>query len=215
MSQKQSTYSFQSPLEERYNTLTHFIGAILAAIGFGILIYKNQYQNFSAWLGIIAYGVSLILLFTASSIYHYVENPAKKKIFRIVDHISIYYLIAGTYSPVCLILLNDSLGWHLFIAVWAIALIGTFLKLAYIGKFEKLSLLLYLLMGWLVVIDGSALYENTSFYQLLMLALGGFFYTTGVIFYVYHRLKFNHVIWHVFVLLAAICHFLMILGIVH
>jgi hemolysin III len=140
--------------------------------------------------------------------------PRQKKALRKLDHISIYVLIAGTYTPICMSVLKDSRGLLLLILVWTIATVGLILKLFFTGKFEKISLLLYLVMGWLVVIDFQELYESISSEALSYLILGGACYTGGVVFYVMHKLKYHHVIWHVFVLLGALFHYLMVWNII-
>jgi len=127
-----------------------------------------------------------------------------------LDHISIYYLIAGTYTPVCLSLLPGSKGWLLFYLVWGIALLGTFLKLFYTGRFEAFSLILYGVMGWLIVIDLPYLIKNLSTSGLTYLALGGAFYTIGILFYALKKIPFNHLIWHIFVLAGAASHWMLI-----
>jgi hemolysin III len=159
---------------------------------------------------IIIYGSSLLLLFFASSLYHFVSEPKYKRQLRKLDHISIYVLIAGTYTPICMSVLAESQGELIFILVWSIAAFGLILKLFFTGKFEKISLLLYLVMGWLVVLDIKTLYETINFEALLFLILGGVFYTGGIVFYVMHNLKYHHVIWHIFVLLGSVFHYLMI-----
>ncbi|GGE29868.1 PAQR family membrane homeostasis protein TrhA [Psychroflexus planctonicus] len=204
----------QSPKEELYNTISHAI-----AIPFGIFsmiyLWMNCVENrFIAYLGILLYGISFILLFTASTLYHVVKKPSLKKKFRILDHISIFLLIAGTYSPVVLIVLEESKGWLIFILVWSVALLGTLLKLFFTGKFEKISLILYMIMGWLVVIDFNNLIEKASAETLIYLGLGGLFYTIGAYFYANNKIPFNHVIWHIFVLVAALFHFFMVAEII-
>lgn len=200
----------QTPREEFYNTLSHAIAIPLGVIGYVYLWANATERDFLTLLSIVLYGTSFIVLFSASTIYHFVKKPKLKKKMRIVDHISIYYLIAGTYSPVVLLLLKESKGMFIFILVWSIALIGTVVKLFFTGRFEKLSLALYLVMGWLILIDLPALIENANFTTLVWFGLGGFFYTLGAYFYANHKIRLNHVIWHIFVLLAATSHFLMI-----
>lgn len=207
---KQQEYSLQSPKEEVYNTLSHAIGAILALVGTLILMFKLENQSLFEVISIGLYCVSLVVLFAASTIYHWEKDPKTKKLFRIFDHISIYLLIAGTYSPVVVFKLLNSNGMLIFWSVWGIALVGTLLKLFFTGKFEKISLILYLIMGWLIVFDFQNLIEQLTNVQLIFLGLGGFFYTFGIVFYVWHKLKFNHVIWHFFVLIAAFFHFLLV-----
>ncbi len=161
-------------------------------------------------LGIGLYGISLLLLYFASTIYHYERKEKRKNRYRILVHISIYVLIAGTYSPLVLIALEDSMGWLLFWIVWGIALAGTILKIFFTGKFETLSVILYLAMGWLIVLDFNTLYEILDFTGLLLLFLGGLSYSLGIMFYLRHQVPYNHLIWHLFVLAGSIFHYLFI-----
>lgn len=197
-------------LEEKLNAYSHAFGIVLAVVG-GILLFQNEVES-NPYMrdSIIAYVISLILLFFASTIYHAVENPKIKKKLRILDHISIYYLIAGTYTPVCLSILLPSKGWLLFYLVWGIALFGTILKIFFTGKFEAFSLVLYGVMGWLIVIDLPYLLEHMSSKGLIYLALGGAFYTIGILFYAVKKIPYNHLIWHFFVLGGAISHWWLI-----
>ena len=201
----------QTLSEERLNTLTHTIGAFLGAIGLILLLLKDSYKTKFSQVGILVYGSSIILLFTASAMYHWVTNQRLKQKLRVLDHVSIYLLIAGTYTPVLVINLLDGNGVFLLIAVWTIAAVGTIMKLFFTGRFEVFSTLLYLVMGWLIVIDFSALKEAVPFNGLLYLAAGGLFYTVGIIFYAIEKIPYNHVIWHLFVLAGAVCHYLMVL----
>ncbi|CDF78959.1 hemolysin family protein [Formosa agariphila KMM 3901] len=200
----------QSPFEEKLNTLTHAFGAVLGVLGFVLLLYYNEQKTAWTTFSVVVYGISVIVLFSASALYHYVTEEKQKRYLRIVDHISIYLLIAGTYSPVLLISLKHSLGWELFFVVWGIAAFGLILKLFFTGKFELFSTLLYLVMGWLVVFDFSNLAEVIGEQGVYLLFAGGLFYTVGIIFYAFDRIPYNHVIWHLFVLAGAISHFLMI-----
>lgn len=202
----------QTLSEERLNTLTHTIGAFLGAIGLVLLLLKDSYKTKFSQVGILVYGSSIILLFTASAMYHWVTNQRLKQKLRVLDHVSIYLLIAGTYTPVLVINLLDGNGVFLLIAVWTIAAVGTIMKLFFTGRFEVFSTLLYLVMGWLIVIDFSALKEAVPFNGLLYLAAGGLFYTVGIIFYAIEKIPYNHVIWHLFVLAGAVCHYLMVLN---
>ncbi len=200
----------QSDFEEKLNAWTHGFGAILGIAGLALLVSFKEHKNDWSLFSVIIYGLSIIILFSASAIYHSVSNEKRKHYFRIIDHISIYLLIAGTYTPVTLIALNNSLGWPLFWTVWAIAGFGLILKLFFTGKFEIISTLLYLIMGWLIVFDFTNLSDLIGPNGLILFIAGGAFYTIGIIFYAVHRIPFNHVIWHLFVLGGAICHFLMI-----
>lgn len=200
----------QSPFEEKLNAWTHGVGAILGVVGLALLISYGEHKTDWSLMSVIVYGVSIIVLFSASTIYHSVSGEKQKHYFRIIDHISIYLLIAGTYTPVTLIALHNSLGWPLFWTVWAIAGFGLILKLFFTGKFEIISTLLYLVMGWLIIFDFNNLSELIGPNGLILFVAGGAFYTLGIIFYAVHRIPYNHVIWHLFVLGGAICHYLMI-----
>jgi hemolysin III len=203
-------YAQIHPKEELLNTVSHAIGIVFSLLGFVLLLqYDNNKSNYSV-LGILLYGLGMIGLFTASTIYHAVSKGRLKERLRILDHISIYFLIAGTYSPVALILLEKTSGWFLFVIVWAIAFIGTILKLFFTGRFEYISVLLYAIMGWLIIFDIDNLKLVTSEKGMQLLFLGGVFYTVGIIFYVVKKIPYNHFIWHLFVLSGAFCHWLFI-----
>ena len=199
----------QSPFEEKLNALTHGIGAFLSLIGLTLLIAFDTHKTPNSLFSVIVYGSSVLLLFTASTLYHSAKDDKKKHYFRILDHISIYFLIAGTYTPVLVIILFDSLGWILLYIVWGIAAFGIVLKLFFTGKYEIFSTLLYLAMGWLIVFDFSELSYKINEGKLFLIT-GGVSYTIGIVFYAIKSIPFNHVIWHLFVLMGALCHFLMI-----
>ena len=199
----------QSRFEEKLNAQTHGLGALLGIVALILLIIFDTHKTAYSLFSVIVYGISIIILFTASTLYHSVRDERKKHYFRIVDHVSIYLLIAGTYTPVLLISLNHSLGWTLFYVVWCIALFGIILKLFFTGKFEIFSTLLYLVMGWLIIFDFTNLAKVFG-EGILFLFAGGLAYTVGIVFYAIHRIPYNHVIWHLFVLAGAIFHFFMI-----
>ncbi|MDG5491384.1 hemolysin III family protein [Psychroserpens sp. SPM9] len=202
----------QTPFEERLNAWSHGIGAALGIAGLVLLIVFSKDTVPYSLFSVIVYGVSIIILFLASTFYHAVKGDKRKHYFRIVDHISIYLLIAGTYTPVLIIMLPDSLGWPLFWVVWGIAAFGVILKIFFTGKFETFSTLLYLVMGWLIVFDYATLADRIATNGLYLLFAGGFFYTVGILFYAIEKIPYNHVIWHLFVLAGAICHFFMVYG---
>lgn len=204
-----SKYS-QTPLQEKLNATTHAIGAIFGVIGLFLLAYYDSHKTGWSLFSVIVYGVSIVVLFTASTVYHAVKDENKKHVFRIIDHISIYLLIAGTYTPVLLITLHESLGWTLFYVVWGIAAFGVILKLFFTGRFEIFSTLLYLVMGWLIVFDFTNLSAKIDSNGMLLFFAGGLAYTVGIVFYAIKKIPYNHVIWHLFVLSGAIFHFLMI-----
>ena len=192
--------------EENLNALSHALGIILGLIGFVVLLQNSRQQTSYAIFSIIVYSFTLVLLFTASTLNHRVRIPNLKNKLRILDHISIYFLIAGTYTPVALIMLEKGNGWLLFYSVWGIAAAGTVMKLFYTGKYEFISVFLYLIMGWLIVLDFSNVLSQTTDYGLFTLFLGGGFYTLGIVFYAFEKIPYNHFIWHLFVLAGAISH---------
>ena len=197
--------------EELWNTLSHSIGLLLSIIGAPVLFYYDQHITFLSTWSIIFYVFGLISVYLASSLYHFTTNPILKEKFRIFDHISIYYLIAGSYAPVCLITLYDSQGLFVFLAVTTLALFGTILKIFLTGKFEVLFLLLYLVMGWLIVIEFNNILLTMDLYGIYLMVIGGVCYTLGIVFYSLDKLKYAHTIWHLFVLVGSISHYFMIL----
>lgn len=201
----------QTPFEERLNSLTHAIGALIGVLALMLLIIYDSHKTAWSLFSVIVYGITIIILFSSSTLYHYVQAEKQKHYFRIIDHISIYLLIAGTYTPVTLIALESSYGWPMFWIVWGIAAFGLILKVFFTGRFEVFSVLLYLVMGWLVIFDFTNLTTAIGSDGILWLFAGGLAYTVGILFYAIERIPFNHVIWHIFVLVGAICHFLMVL----
>ena len=197
------------PLDEKWNVYTHSLGALMSVIGSFWLLSTTSFTTKAAFWGCFIYGLSLVFLFSASAIYHS-QSSKGQAFWRKIDHIGIYFLIAGSYTPVTLTILKDTSGPYLLLAVWGIAFLGLFYKLYYIGRYQNFSLFLYLAMGWLVVFDIQnvyALFPSTAFFYL---ALGGLCYTSGTIFYRWEKLYFHHVIWHVFVLAGAFSHFVMV-----
>ena len=196
--------------EEFWNALTHFIGLLGSIIGICYLLFINNDLPIISLSGVLFFGFGLVSVYLSSTLYHYVSEPVLKEKLRIFDHISIYYLIAGSYAPVCLITLLDKSGIYIFIAVCIIALFGTIFKLFYTGKFEKISLGLYLVMGWLILIDIRTLFEILELNAVILLALSGLSYTIGTIFYSMEK-KYAHTIWHLFVIAGSSFHFFLIL----
>ncbi|EZQ04980.1 MULTISPECIES: PAQR family membrane homeostasis protein TrhA [unclassified Acinetobacter] len=198
------------PLEEKINFISHAIGAVLAVIGAILLIIKGAAYPMAQWIGLWVYGLSLVLLFTASSLYHFAETPERRGWFKKLDHTAIYYLIAGTYTPFLSIALPTQKAHYLLIALWVIAAIGTLFKLVFIHHFQKISLLAYLAMGWLalLVIDDMRTYLSDQ--SLTLLIVGGLAYTIGALFYALKKVRYTHAIWHIFVLIGAGSHFLSI-----
>ena len=197
--------------EENLNCLTHFIGVILTVLATPLLFYyDNKFTSLST-ISIILFSFGLFLVYSSSSAYHFVINSTLKKRLRILDHISIYYLILGSYAPVCLITLYEYSGNNIFIAVFTLSIIGTFKKLFFTGRFQFISVVLYLLMGWLIVFELKLLFELLDSKAELLLIIGGLSYTVGIIFYALDKIKYFHSIWHLFVLSGSISHYLMVL----
>ena len=196
--------------EEFWNALTHFIGLLGSIIGISYLLFTNDVLPILSLSSILFFGFGLVSVYLSSTLYHYVSEPVLKEKLRIFDHISIYYLIAGSYAPVCLITLLDKSGIYIFIAICIIAIFGTIFKLFYTGKFEKLSLGLYLVMGWLIIIDIKTLFQILELNAIILLALSGLSYSLGTVFYSMEK-KYTHTIWHLFVIAGSSFHFFLVL----
>ncbi len=197
--------------EELWNVLTHFFGLIMSIIGIPFLFYFDTNITFLSTLSVILFSFGLLFVYSSSSIYHFVINPKLKKIFQVIDHISIYYLILGSYAPVCLITLYDYSGISIFVVVLTLSITGTFKKLFFTGKYEFISLLLYLAMGWLIIFDIDSLFNLIDFNAKLLIILGGVSYTFGIIFYAFDKIKYFHSIWHLFVLVGSVLHYFVVL----
>ena len=208
---KKTNIQFYSPTEEKLNIWSHAFGIFLSIIALVLLIIKAvQQDNIWMMISFPIFGVSLILLYLASTLYHASKEPQKRFKLKIFDHAAIYVLIAGSYTPFTLVSLNGETGWLIFSMVWVMAFTGIILKLFFTGRFKVISTAMYVLMGWLIVFyfqDLTAhLHEKGVFY----LILGGVLYTIGAILYSIKKIKFNHAIFHFFVLAGSFCHFLSI-----
>ena len=201
----------QSNKEEFWNSLTHFTGIILTLIGVPFLITQNSDLTNLELFSLLFFQFGLLFMYTSSTLYHYVQNIRIKKVLRVVDHISIYYLIAGSYAPVCLITLRDHSGIEIFLIIISLMLLGTLFKIFFTGKFEKFSLYLYLLMGWLIVIKIDELINLINFRGLLLVIASGLLYTIGTYFYSSKTIKYSHSIWHLFVLGGSVTHYFFVL----
>lgn len=194
--------------EELLNTLSHAMGIALSALAGVFLMIKAI--NLSRPVYIVSFGVftlSLLILYSASTLYHGTKNPETKRKLKVFDHSAIYVLIAGTYTPFALIVLPDIWGWSMFGVEWGLALTGIIIKLFYTGRFEKISTAAYVLMGWMVIIAIKPLVNNLSAEGLMWLFIGGIFYTLGALLYLIKKIPYNHAIFHVFVLLGSFSHF--------
>lgn len=198
-------------MEEWFNAVSHGLTGLVAIAGMIVLIViaarsSQQLALFSALL----YGISLVSMYSMSAIYHAVRNARIKRFFNIMDHISIFLLIAGTYTPVVLLSIGGTAGWVLFGLQWGLALIGSILKVFFTGKFEVISLILYAIMGWMIVFQPDLLVSRLDSGAFWLLLTGGITYTIGIVFYVIDsRLKLAHFIWHIFVIAGSLLHYLM------
>ena len=201
--------------EEIASSITHGVGAGLSIAGLTVLVILAVMRN-APWhlVGFTIYGISLVLLFLGSTLYHSIQHRGAKVVFQKLDHAAIYLLIAGTYTPFLLIKLRDAWGWTLLIIIWGLAVLGVAYKLLFIHRYERLSILGYVLMGWLCLIAGKELLANIPMASLVWLALGGALYTLGITFLAWTKLPYNHTIWHFFVLAASACHYIAVLKLV-
>jgi hemolysin III len=205
--------------EEVAHSITHGVGAALSIAGLTLLVVvavlnRDVYKIVSFSI----YGASLVILYLASTLYHGFQHPRLKRVFKIFDHASIYLLIAGTYTPFLLVSLRGKWGWTLLAIIWGIALLGVSFKALFIDRFQKLSVLGYVLMGWLGVVVIKELLVSIPVGGLILVAIGGVFYSVGIIFYALQKIPYMHVVWHFFVLGGSISHFfavLLYLGLAH
>jgi hemolysin III len=209
MSETKRTYSTG---EEIANAITHGIGALLAIAALVILIVLAAIKG-NVWhvVSFSVFGTTLVLLYFASTLYHSLTNLRAKNVFHKFDHIAIYLLIAGTYTPFCLTALRGWIGWSVLGVVWTCAILGTVLKSISVGKRVMMSTVLYVVMGWVILIAINPLYKAMSLTGFLLLIAGGISYTLGTIFFIRDQVKYNHSVWHVFVLSGSILHFFSVL----
>lgn len=199
--------------EEIWNCVIHGMGIALSIAALTILvIFSSLEGNVWAVVSTSVFGTSMILLYSASTIYHAVSNPERKKKLKKFDHISIYYLIAGSYTPFLLVNMRGVVGWTLFGIIWGLAILGTCLKLMTSGGGTKAwSIGLYILMGWMIIFASKELFANLSEIGAVFLILGGIFYTFGILFYIWKSRQYTHAIWHLFVLIGTTMHFFAVL----
>ena len=200
---------------ERFNSISHLVGAVLALIGLGALLAVSiEHKSAAMIVSFSIFGVTLVLLYTMSTLYHSFHPPRLKKIFQKLDHVSIYLLIAGTYSPYMLVSLGDEKGALMLAFVWGLAVLGLLLDLLVPKRMETLQIIIYLVMGWVCTFQFSSLQAAIPLPGIIWLTAGGITYTLGVIFYVLdsmNKLRHAHGIWHMFVLCGSICHFFSII----
>lgn len=198
--------------EEIFNSISHGTGGLLAIAGTAVLIvFAAIYSN--AW-GVVSsaiFGASLIILYTMSTLYHAITNRKAKSFFRIMDHNTIFFLIAGTYTPITLVPLRGPLGWVLFGIVWGAAILGIVLNSINLEKFRKPSVVCYIAMGWVVLIAIKPMLEKVNALSLWFILIGGLFYTVGVLFYVKKSKKYFHSVWHLFTVAGSVFHYFAVL----
>ncbi len=200
---------FYSPAEERINIYSHALGLLLSILAFTLLILKSieADRGVAYFFSVVTYGVSLITLYSASTFYHKEKEVEKRKRLRVFDHVAIYILIAGSYTPYALVTLPNKIGWWIFAISWSFGLTGIVLKIFFTGRYSLLSTLMYIFMGWMAVFVIKPLMMNLSPDGLYWLATGGITYTVGAILYSIKKIPYNHAIFHVFVLIGSACHF--------
>lgn len=206
---KQRSYTLG---EEIFSSVTHGIGTLLAVGGTVVLIVAAAvYGDALTVVSTAVFGASMIILYCMSTLYHAITHPKAKQFFRVMDHNTIFFLIAGTYTPITLTILRGTLGWVLFGVIWGVAIVGIVLNSVNLERFRKPSVACYIAMGWVIVIAIRPLLQKMDAACLWLLVAGGVFYTVGVIFYAIKKVRYFHPIWHIFVLLGSLCHYLSIL----
>ena len=201
----------ESKAEEIANFVSHTAGAGLAILGFIMLIIRaSWYNNISALISYIIFSLGLMVLYTMSSIYHGLKPSKAKNVFEILDHSSIYFLIAASYTPFLVLGLKSNMGITLLVIQWVICIIGITFKAFFTGKFKGISTIVYLIMGWMIVFSWNELIAKISPISLGFLIAGGLLYSLGTVFYMWKVCKFNHMIWHIFVVLGSIAHYIAI-----
>jgi hemolysin III len=200
---------YYSPREEKINIISHAIGFILSVAAFILLVMRANLHG-DVWhiISFSIFGASLIVLYTASTFYHSTTKPELRSRLRIVDHASIFILIAGTYTPFTLVTLSGTIGWVIFGTSWGLALTGIILKLFFTGKYKLFSTIMYILISLIIVFAIKPLLDNLPIEGLLWLFTGGISYIVGAILYSIKKIKFNHAIFHIFVLIGSFCHFI-------
>lgn len=201
----------ESKGEEIANFVSHTVGAGLAILGFIMLIIRAAwFNNIPAIISYIVFSLGLMVLYTMSSIYHGLKPSKAKNVFEILDHSSIYFLIAASYTPFLVLGLKSKMGITLLIIQWVICALGITFKAFFTGKFKGISTIIYLLMGWMIVFSWNELISKVSPISIIFLVTGGILYSLGTIFYMWKVCKFNHMIWHIFVVLGSIAHYVAI-----
>jgi len=198
--------------QEIANSLTHGASAIISLAGLAVLVvFASLYGSVWHVVSVSIYGATLVLLFSASTLYHSVRSVRVKEFFHVLDHASIFLLIAGTYTPITLVAMRGVWGWSLFGCVWGLSLLGIILKVFFTGRFKIVSTLLYVGVGWVAVVAIRPIIQQVPLPSVILIVVGGVVYTLGVIFYLMKKMPYNHAIWHLFVFAAAACHYVAIM----
>lgn len=198
--------------QEIVNSIIHGFGILFGLVSIPILTaLAARTANVTAIVGASVYGFCFLMLFTFSTLYHSFQQAQVKRTLEIFDHISIYFLIAGTYTPFLLIYLNDTFGIALLSVLWGLTFVGILFKIFFTGRFEIISLAIYVAMGWIFIAGGRRFFTALPQDVLIFVILGGVLYSIGIIFYVWDKYKWNHAVWHLLVLAAAICHYIAVL----
>lgn len=200
--------SHMSFREELLNCITHGAGALLSIAALVLLVVFSALRGEASHVvSSTIFGTALLLLYTASTLYHSFQKPKVKQLFKVFDHCCIYLLIAGTYTPFLLVTLRGAIGWTLFGIIWFLAVAGIIFKIFFVNRFRILSPIAYILMGWIIIFAIKPLADALAPGGIIWLVAGGLAYTMGVVFYAWKKLPFNHAIWHLFVLSGSVCHF--------
>jgi hemolysin III len=198
--------------QEIVNAVIHGFGILFSVSGLPVLTaIATVHGNTPGIVGAGIYGFCLLLLFTCSTIYHIAKEPALKKLFKTLDHISIYFLIAGTYTPFLLVFMNNSFGITLLSVLWGLTIIGIFFKVRFTGRFEIVSTIIYVLMGWIMIVGGRKFFDYLPVDVIIFICIGGGLYTIGVFFYLWDKYAYTHAVWHALVFAGAICHYVAII----
>jgi hemolysin III len=201
--------------EEIANLVTHGLGAIASAIGLGYLLYF-AFNKGGIWeqVSFGLFGITMLIVFLASTIYHTIRTPKWKRIFQTIDQSAIFLLIAGSYAPFCLVSMRGVWGWSILSVIWALAITGICLKFYFKNRMIKPFVLLYVLMGWLCLIAIQEMMEKIPEFSLLFIVVGGGFYMLGIIFYLWEKLPYNHAIWHLFVIGGCASHYVAVIDLI-
>lgn len=193
--------------EERWNTITHVLGILFGLVSIPLLILNACEKTGTIITGASVYGASFLMMFVSSSMFHHQKQGRKRNLYKKMDHICIFWLISGTYTPFILIFVHNAFGMILLAVLWGLTALGTVFKTFFTGKFEVVSTIIYLLMGWMLLIGGNAFFENMPYEIVVLIVAGAILYSVGVLFYLFRWFSLHHAVWHLFVLAAAICHY--------